>query len=1283
MPVDIVTKIKPKNNGQFPTYDDIDGYGGYQVRGTIADRNAIPALNRKAGMLVYVQADTNYYQLGVGLTNSDWAIANLGNSGSLAGDVTGAIGSNSVTKINGATVPVAGSLTTGNVPQVSGSSALTYAPVNLAGGANFVTGSLPAGNQANQTMVGDVTGTTAASVVAKLQTRTVATDVPTDGYVLTWQASSTSWKPLPSDGSSLRMIAASNLTIGQVIRTDSLGHATPVTSNFNLPLYGICLSNISTATVGFVQVAGPLNPTIYNLGIGAACAVGINSSGMPVRSTDPTCSSPKNWIGVCDANGNINIQPFQRAFLFATDYGAVAGDSSSPIRSQNIAAFRAMIGSITSFDQDEIRWPHAGTAAPFYLGTDPRVFSSVTHTGTGTGTITPSGTPATSDWGIKIIIKAGNNFRYSFDNGVTDNGSDIPIPGSPFTYVIPVTGITITFSSSGTWVAADVYQFNGWRPTALQLTRPVRMYGAGGRASFGTVFKIPDGVTGLRAWQFNVNPIGPDTSSDAEGSLIDGFFFWAEGTSDITAHGIDTRTLLRANEVTCLAFGGNGFHVTSDGGIADNCRFDWCNAYQCQNGAYVKGGDSNLTTFYSCAFLANRMYGFQDRSFLGANWIVIHTAENMVGPNYMFSSGSSSQIGVYSEGDQPPSIVDQGQLYNIGGQQSSGYQPGSAYFGGSSPFDLYPSQFTSRAGTRVTATGTTPPAVVLSGNVISLPANIRIECTTQGYPGGYDSYHTLHGGQVAVFRWSVDGGSTYTSGFSPTRADQNAVFGNSILVLGSTGLTAFFTPYFYSTDNVYVSVVGAGGSQTYLAASSNDGSQAVYKYGHTLPANAGNDTAEHRFVYQPGNGRWENTWANTRTFLGGQVAGGRGLPFPGTETSVVGLWSNDDTWTANERHNLVGWADGNQVLGSAGWISSLTSRTHWFSPGDLILNRSQTKPWPLGWRASISGGWSGPGASGTGWSSGAGMFPGYSIEVGGFLYRSNGNGNLSVGSLPANYASHQTIGSNFTDGNCLMVCMGTVGNPFEPVGSVSEKTLTKDCSAGGTITLSYNGAISSTTDNSAYNAYLLNGSPAAAFTLIIDAGAAGVWNRRVENATGKDVTVKASGGDTGILLPTGAARMLHHDGTNITDINGPVIEKITEQKIYWAGGLESDGYALPFTHQVRDGYVTTNATTTTATTYSVLVDGDLVEFETKVVAKRLDVIGDAAIFILRGAWLRQGSSLTVVDDFEIVKRSSTPGAGAWTAALDITSGTSIRVQVTGESGKVIHWSLVRETLETS
>jgi len=52
-----------------------------------------------------------------------------------------------INALNGASVPAAGALTTGNVAQVDGAASITYAPVNIAGGANYVTGILPYANR--------------------------------------------------------------------------------------------------------------------------------------------------------------------------------------------------------------------------------------------------------------------------------------------------------------------------------------------------------------------------------------------------------------------------------------------------------------------------------------------------------------------------------------------------------------------------------------------------------------------------------------------------------------------------------------------------------------------------------------------------------------------------------------------------------------------------------------------------------------------------------------------------------------------------------------------------------------------------------------------------------------------------------------------------------------------------------------------------------------------------------------------------------------------------------
>lgn len=79
-------------------------------------------------------------------TGSQWQPEPAAVGFSAGGDLSGTATSQNVLKIHGATVPIAGSLTTGNGLYVSGGSALSYSALNLAGGTNFVTGILPVAN---------------------------------------------------------------------------------------------------------------------------------------------------------------------------------------------------------------------------------------------------------------------------------------------------------------------------------------------------------------------------------------------------------------------------------------------------------------------------------------------------------------------------------------------------------------------------------------------------------------------------------------------------------------------------------------------------------------------------------------------------------------------------------------------------------------------------------------------------------------------------------------------------------------------------------------------------------------------------------------------------------------------------------------------------------------------------------------------------------------------------------------------------------------------------------
>jgi len=128
--------------------------------------------------------------------SSSWQVIRLGGNEPMVGDVGGTSTNNTVNKINGASVPAAGSLTTGNVLQVSGSSAVSYGPVNLAGGANYVSGQLPTANQVSQSMAGDVGGTTAANTVNKINGTSVNSSPASNTVLVATSSSSSVWSKI-------------------------------------------------------------------------------------------------------------------------------------------------------------------------------------------------------------------------------------------------------------------------------------------------------------------------------------------------------------------------------------------------------------------------------------------------------------------------------------------------------------------------------------------------------------------------------------------------------------------------------------------------------------------------------------------------------------------------------------------------------------------------------------------------------------------------------------------------------------------------------------------------------------------------------------------------------------------------------------------------------------------------------------------------------------------------------------------------------------------------------
>jgi hypothetical protein len=147
----------------------------------------------------YIGTAAQLLNTNAGATGTTWVTV----SGDGTLDATGTL---AVTKVAGITI--SGTPAIGNQPVATSTSAASWAALNLAGGANYITGLLPTGNQSQQTMAGDVTGTTGAAAVIAITGTT--DDVSVKASSFTWTPSRT---PLLVHATQTSDLVTSNFTI--------------------------------------------------------------------------------------------------------------------------------------------------------------------------------------------------------------------------------------------------------------------------------------------------------------------------------------------------------------------------------------------------------------------------------------------------------------------------------------------------------------------------------------------------------------------------------------------------------------------------------------------------------------------------------------------------------------------------------------------------------------------------------------------------------------------------------------------------------------------------------------------------------------------------------------------------------------------------------------------------------------------------------------------------------------------------------------------------------------
>ena len=368
---------------------------------------AVPSLGGAGvtGNAPYVSAASGVTWSALNLAGgAGWVTGTLpvGNQASqtMAGDVTGTTGASVVAKVNATTYPsLGGAGVTGNSPYVSGVSAVTYSALNLAGGAGWVTGLLPTANQASQAMAGDVAGTTAASVVAKVNGATI----PAAGALVTGNA------PYVS-GSSALTYSALNLAGGAGWVTGSLplgNQAAPTGTGLVKVSAGAWAAAAATLVDADVAVGAAI--AVSKLAAGATGTVLIGPG--PAFSASPLISG----LASIGSIGGYTSQ----AFGFATLSKSIAGGANVTL--STVEAQNRNITFTGAISADIFAIIPAGTtlvAGSEYTLTNSTTYTAITaawmvnfkYASGGTGLWLPNGVTVKAVWNGSDFVYGDGSF---------------------------------------------------------------------------------------------------------------------------------------------------------------------------------------------------------------------------------------------------------------------------------------------------------------------------------------------------------------------------------------------------------------------------------------------------------------------------------------------------------------------------------------------------------------------------------------------------------------------------------------------------------------------------------------------------------------------------------------------------------------------------------------------------------------------------------------------------------------------------------------------------------
>jgi hypothetical protein len=304
-----------------------------------------------------------------GATDTGWVSESGDSTITASGVVTNS-------KVNGTSYPVGGALVTGNSPYVSGLSATTYSALNLAGGSGWVTGVLPAGNQAAQTLGGVLGGTTAAAtlnattVTAGSYGSSSTSDILTigaDGRI-TAASAATIAAPLASAtgllSSTLGGTGVSAPTAHSVMVAEGASAMTPIALGAGQLLVGQTSANPAAETVSgdaTLAATGALT-----LGASGVTAGGYGSSSQTLTLTldakGRVISAAQGAIAIANANLVAGAYPNITGIGTATSGSLTMAGDVGPNTAANVVN-KISGASAIAISQPSLQWT-AGAASP-------------------------------------------------------------------------------------------------------------------------------------------------------------------------------------------------------------------------------------------------------------------------------------------------------------------------------------------------------------------------------------------------------------------------------------------------------------------------------------------------------------------------------------------------------------------------------------------------------------------------------------------------------------------------------------------------------------------------------------------------------------------------------------------------------------------------------------------------------------------------------------------------------------------------------------------------------